>query len=206
MPSSHHLLSSCTNASLGLPSLPKSATLTQQPLQVCEWIATHSDTFRSQADKDCKSLAPLYAGQPVAMYDALHNIWVPTIVVHVLPKDSYQAHTSDGTVYHSIRWYLCEYSVKPADSVPDATTTTPQAPARPHISVPQPAPTKPAQPVEPTPVAPATPKPPTTAVSTTPAVPKVTPAPTPVTPSVAPMQPRRSGCAHVAPNCLIQEM
>ena len=31
MPSSHHLLSSCTNASLGLPSLPKSATLTQQP-------------------------------------------------------------------------------------------------------------------------------------------------------------------------------
>ena len=31
MPSSHHLLSSCTNASLGPPSLPKSATLTQQP-------------------------------------------------------------------------------------------------------------------------------------------------------------------------------
>ena len=31
MPSSHHLLSSCTNANLELPSLPKSATLTQQP-------------------------------------------------------------------------------------------------------------------------------------------------------------------------------
>ena len=31
MPSSHHLLSSCTNTSLGPPSLPKSATLTQQP-------------------------------------------------------------------------------------------------------------------------------------------------------------------------------
>ena len=31
MPSSHHLLSSCTNTSLGPPFLPKSATLTQQP-------------------------------------------------------------------------------------------------------------------------------------------------------------------------------
>ena len=31
MPSSHHLLSSCTDASLGPPSLPKSTTLTQQP-------------------------------------------------------------------------------------------------------------------------------------------------------------------------------
>ena len=31
MPSFHHLLISCTNASLGPPSLPKSATLTQQP-------------------------------------------------------------------------------------------------------------------------------------------------------------------------------
>ena len=31
MPSSHHLLSSCTNASSGPPFLPKSTTLTQQP-------------------------------------------------------------------------------------------------------------------------------------------------------------------------------
>ena len=31
MPSSHHLMSSCTNASSGPASLPKSATLTQQP-------------------------------------------------------------------------------------------------------------------------------------------------------------------------------
>ena len=46
-------------------------------LQVCKWIATHSDTFRSQADKHCKSLAPLYTGQPVAMYDTLCMIWVP---------------------------------------------------------------------------------------------------------------------------------
>ena len=94
-------------------------------LQVSEQIATHSDTFRSQVDKHCKSLAPLYAGQPVAMYDTVHSIWVPTTVVHVLPKDSYQVHTSDGTVYHHLRQHLCECSVKPADTVPDATTATP---------------------------------------------------------------------------------
>ena len=34
MPSSHHLLSSCTNSSLGPQFLPKSATLTQQPSKV----------------------------------------------------------------------------------------------------------------------------------------------------------------------------
>ena len=126
-------------------------------LQVHEQIATHSDTFRSQADKHCKSLATLYAGQPVAMCDTLHKIWIPTIVVCVLPKDNYQVHTSNGSVYCHMRWHLHECSVKPADTTLDATTTTPQAPSRPHVSVPQPAPTKPAQQVQPTLVAPATP-------------------------------------------------
>ena len=82
------------------------------------------------------------------MYYTLHKIWVPTIVVCVLPKDSYQVHTSDGIVYHHTRQHLHECSVKPADTVPDATTTTLQAPARPCISVPQPAPTKPVHPAQ----------------------------------------------------------
>ena len=68
-------------------------------IQVCEQIATHSDTFKSQANKHCKSLMPLYAGLPVAMYDTLHKIWIPAMVVCVLPKDSYQVCTGDGTVY-----------------------------------------------------------------------------------------------------------
>ena len=72
-------------------------------LQVHEQIATHSDTFQSQADKHCKSLTPLYAGQPVAMHDTLHKILVPTTVLHVLPKDCYQVHTSNGTVYCHMR-------------------------------------------------------------------------------------------------------
>ena len=38
MPSSHHLLSSCTNTSLGPPSLPKSATLTQQPSKLMKGL------------------------------------------------------------------------------------------------------------------------------------------------------------------------
>ena len=126
-------------------------------LQVCEWIATHSDTCKSQADEHCKPLAPLYAGQPVAMYDTLHKIWIPATVVCILPKDSYQVYTSNGAVYCHMRQHLHECSIKPADTVPDPTTTTLQAPTRPHFSVPQPAPTKPTQPVLPMPAAPATP-------------------------------------------------
>ena len=132
-----------------------------------------------------------------------------TTVVHVLPKDSYQVHTSDGTVYHCTRQHLCEHSVKPTDTVPDATTGILWAPARPCVSVLQPAPTRPAQPMPPVPVVPTvlgTPKPQTTAVPTMPAVPKVTPVPMPVTLSITPVQSRISGHAFMAPKCLIQEM
>ena len=55
-------------------------------LQVCKQIATHFDTFKSQADKHYKSLALLYAGQSVAMYDTLHKIWTPTMVVVSYPR------------------------------------------------------------------------------------------------------------------------
>ena len=55
-------------------------------LQVCEWIESHSDAFKLQADKCCKSLTPLYAGQPVAMYETLCKILIPAMVVCILPK------------------------------------------------------------------------------------------------------------------------
>ena len=124
-------------------------------------------------------------------------------------QDSYQVCTSDCTVYCHTGQHLHECSVKPTDTVPDIPTATLQAPTRPHVSVPQPAPTRPAQPMLPASVVPAMPatlKPQTTAVPTTPAVPKVAPVPTPATLSIAPMQPRRSGHAHIAPKHLIQEM
>ena len=124
------------------------------------------------------------------MYDTLCKIWIPATVVCVLPKDSYQVHTSNGTVYHHMRQHLCECSAKSNDTVPDTITATLQALTRPCISMPQPALTQPAQLVQPSPIAlamPATPEPQTTAVSAMPAVPKVVPAPMPVTPSVSPV-------------------
>ena len=158
-------------------------------LQIHEQIDAHSDASKSQADRCCRSLAPLYAGQPVVMYNTLCKIWIPATVVHVMPKDSYQVHTSNGMVYCHTRWHLHECSVKPTDTTSDVTTTTPQAPARPCISVTPPAPTTPAQLLQPLPIAPAmpaTPKPQTLAV------PKVIPVPVPMsaTPSIAFCSPR----------------
>ena len=139
------------------------------------------------------------------MYDTLCKIWIPATVVCVLPKDSYQVCTSNSMVYCSTRLHLHECSVKPTDTTSDVTTATLQAPTRPHISVPLPAPLKPAQlpqPLSVAPTMPAIPKP------QTPAVPKVTPvpAPTSATPSIAPVQPWRSGHAYTAPKHLIQEL
>ena len=139
------------------------------------------------------------------MYDTLHKIWIPATVVCVMLKDSYQVHISNGVVYHCMNQHLCECSVKPTDTTLDVTTTTLQAPARPLISAPLPAPTKLAQLLQPLLVAPttlATPKPQMLAV------PEVTPVPAPMsaTPSIAPVQPHRLGHAHIAPKCLIQEL
>ena len=68
-------------------------------IQVHEQINTCSEVAKAQADKCSKTLAPLYAGQPVAMYDTLQKIWVPATVTHVLPQNSYQVCTSNGSTY-----------------------------------------------------------------------------------------------------------
>ena len=59
-------------------------------MQVCEQINTCSETAKSQADKCSKTLVPLYAGQPIAMYDTLRKMsyhgtaikYVPAMVPH----------------------------------------------------------------------------------------------------------------------------
>ena len=66
-------------------------------MQVCEQIDMDSEVAKSQADKCSKTLAPLYAGQPVATYDALQKIWVPATVIHFLPWSSYLVCTSNGS-------------------------------------------------------------------------------------------------------------
>ena len=123
------------------------------------------------------------------MYDTLHKIWIPATLVHVLPKDNYQVHASNGVVYHCLRQHLCECSVKPTDTTSDVTVAMTQAPARPHISVPLPAPTKSAQLPQPLLVAPPMPAIPKPLI---PAIPKVTPVPAlmSATSSAAPVQPR----------------
>ena len=126
-------------------------------VQVCEQIDTHSEAAKSQADKCSKTLAPLYAGQPTAMYDSLRKIWVLASVIHVLPQDSYQVHTSNSSTYCCMQRHLWECSVKVVDTVPSGTTATLQALTRHCFSAAQPALPQPAQCMQPTPTAPATP-------------------------------------------------
>ena len=178
-------------------------------IQVCEQIDTHSEAAKVQADKCSKTLVPLYAGQPVAMYDTLRKIWVPATVIHVLPQNSYQVHTSNGSTYYHMWRHLHECSVKAGDTVPSGTTTTLQALTRHHFSAVQPALPQPAQHMQPTPTAPATlatqmsQAPPVHAM---PAVQKNAPAPMSVTSHATPVQPWRSSYACMATRCLIQEI
>ena len=141
------------------PNNHSSKDMQQWPIShtSCEQIKTCSEAAKSQTDKCSKTLAPLHAGQPIAMYDTLHKIWIPAMVVCILLKDIYQVCTSDGMVYHHMRQHLHEHSVKPTDTTSDVTSAILQTSARPHISATLPAPTKPAQLPQSLPVAPATP-------------------------------------------------
>ena len=178
-------------------------------IQVHEQINTHSEATKSQVDKCSKSLAPLYAGQAVAMYVTLRKIWVPATVIHVLLWNSYQVHTRNGSTYCCMQRHLHECSVKAVKTVPSGTTATLQALIRHHFSVAQPALPPPAQCMQPTSTTPATPATQMSqapAVPTTPAVQRNAPMPMPVTSHATPVQPQRSSHAHMAPRCLIQEI
>ena len=94
-------------------------------MQVCEQIDTCFEAAKSQANKCSKTLAPLYAGEPVAMYDTLWKIWVPATVICVLPQNSYQVCTSNGSTYCHMQRHLCKHSVKAVDTVLSGTTATP---------------------------------------------------------------------------------
>ena len=178
-------------------------------IQIYEQIDTCSKAAKAQADKHSKTLVPLYAGQPVAMYDTLRRIWVPATVICVLPQNRYQVCTSNGSTYCCTQRYLGECSVKVVDTVPSGTTATPQVPTWQCFSAVQPAPAPPAQHMQPTPAAPVTLA---TQMSQAPAVPvmptvqKNALAPMSVTSHATPVQPQRSGHACIAPRYLIQEI
>ena len=107
--------------------------------QVHEQINAHSESAKAQANKCSKTLAPLYAGQPVATYDTLQKIWVPATVICILPQNSYQVCTSNGSTYHRMWRHLHECSVKAANTVPSGTIATLQALLRPCFIAEQPA-------------------------------------------------------------------
>ena len=125
------------------PILAKICNSDPSAMQVHEQIDTCSKAVKSQADKCSKTLAPLYAGQPVATYDTLRKIWVPATVICILPQSSYLVCTSNGSTYCHTWRHLRECSVKAANTVPSGTTATLQAlsshcflaaqPASPHL-------------------------------------------------------------------------
>ena len=174
-----------------------------------EQIDTCSESAKAQADKCSKTLAPLYAGQPVAMYDTFQKIWVPATVICILPQNSYQVCTSNGSTYCHVQRHLCECSVKAANTVPSGTTATLQALTRHHFLTAQPALPPPAPHMQPTSAALATSA---TQIKQAPAVlamaavQKNAPAPMPATSHATPVQPQRSGHACMAPRGLIQEI
>ena len=178
-------------------------------IQVCEQMDACSESVKAQAVKCSKPLAPMYAGQPVATYDTLRKLWVPATVIRILPWSIYLVCTSNGSTYRCMWRHLCECSVKAANTVPSGTPTTPQALSSHHFLVAQPASPAPAPCMQPTSAAPATlatQMKQTPAVPAMPAVQKNALAPKSVTSHATPVQPQRSGHAHMAPRCLIQEI
>ena len=178
-------------------------------MQVHEQIDTCSEAVKSQADKRSKTLAPLYAGQPVATYDTLQKIWVPATVICILPWSSYLVCTSNGSTYHHMQRHLHECNVKAADTVPSGATATLQALSSHCFLAAQPASPPPAPCMQPTSAAPATlatQMKQAPGVPAMPAVQKNALAPKSVTSHATPVQPQRSSHACMAPRCLIQEI
>ena len=206
LPSPAELLYQCW---LRTTILAKICNSDPSALQVCEQIITCSKSAKAQADKCSKTLAPLYAGQPVATYDTLRKIWVPATVICILPWSSYLVCTSNGSTYCCMWKHLCECSVKAVDTVPSGTTATLQALSSHHFLVAQPASPTPAPYMQPTSAAPATlatQMKQAPAVPAMPAVQKNALAPKSVTSYATPVQPQRSSHACMAPRCLIQEI
>ena len=175
-------------------------------LQVQGYLADSGKQPKSYADKCSKQLAPFYAVQPIAAFDTLSKMWIPTTVVHVFPKNSYQGCTANGTIYCHTKCYLWECSVKFNDTVPKSpSATSDQAHTRFPRAVPQLTTTTQQTPQS---VAPVTPEPKLAVPASTPtATSKVTSVPTSTTtPRVAPVQPQRAGHTLTAPKHLIAEM
>ena len=204
LPSPAELLYQCQ---LRTTILAKIRNSNPSATHICEQVDTHSESAKAQADKCSKTLGPLYAGQPVATYATLQKIWVPATVIHILPQNSYQVCTSNGSTYHCMWRHLHECSVKSADTVLSGTTATLQALTRHHFLAAQPALPPPAPHMQSTSTAPATlatQMKQAPAVPAMPAVQKNAPPPMPAASHATPVQPQRSGHACMTPRCPTQ--
>ena len=87
-------------------------------LQVQEHLEDWAEHTKSYAGMHFKQIAAFYAGQPIATFDTLRKIWIPSTGFHVIPENSYQVCTANGTIYHNTRCHLQECSVRCNDAEP----------------------------------------------------------------------------------------
>ena len=180
-------------------------------IQVHEQMDTCSEAAKTQADKHSKTLAPLYAGQPVAMYDTLQKD-LGSCYCDTCPTME-QLSSMHQQCFHILlyaRRHLCEHSVKAVDTVPSGTTATLQVLTRHHFlagtTCTHPHLHSTCSSTSTAPATLATQMKQAPAVPVMPAVQKNALAPMSVTSLATPVQPQRSGHAHMAPRCLIQEI
>ena len=207
MPSSPHLLSFCTNARLGPPFLPKSTTLTQQPLKFVNGLlstltpSNHRLINTANLLHPCMLVSQLACMMPFATFGSPLQWYTsyPRTATRYAPAMVLFTATWDDTCMNALSGPLTLFQMpqQPHHRLLSDPTSPCHSLDQPHLHNqcslcllhPQHLWLQRQ----------------TTAVPTMPAVLGVPHASMPVTPSVVPVEPRRSGHAHVAPKCLIRK-
>ena len=114
-----HPLRCCTTVRYIPPYHLGSVILTQQPYGFKSTLRIML-SMASPLLMYSKQLALFYAGQPISTFDTLRKIWITATVVCVLPKNSYQVHTANGTIFCHTRCHLWECSVRCNETEPKA--------------------------------------------------------------------------------------
>ena len=193
MPGSHNLLGSCTNASLGPPSLPKSAILTQKPSKFANRFlpaltpSDHRLINTANLLHPCMLVRQLPCMIPFTRFGSLLQWYMsyPRTATRYTPVMVLSTTAQDNTCLNAVSNLLTLFQMPQQPYcrlLPDLVLLC-HSMHQPnlynlhkshllHLQHQQPS------------------KPQTTAVPTKPAVPKVIPTPTPATPSVAPCSPK----------------
>ena len=92
VPSSCYLLSSCTNARLGPPFLPESATPTQQPSRFMNELMPAQMPPSHRQTNAADLLHPTMLASPLQCMTPSHKIWIPATVVRPAKRQLPSAH------------------------------------------------------------------------------------------------------------------